>query len=325
MRALICNEFGPIDTLQVMDMPVPTPGAGQIRISVRAAAVNFPDALVVQGRYQVKPVRPFSPGSELAGVVSALGDGVQGVAVGDAVIATTPHGAMAEECVVEAGRVIPLWPGMGFDIGAAMMLTYGTSLHALADCGRLQAGETLLVLGAAGGVGLAAIEIGKAMGARVIAAASSTERLVLCRDAGADEVIDYAAEDLRTRLDELAGKGGIDVVYDPVGGACTETAFRALAWGGRLLVVGFAAGDIPRLPLNLALLAERSVIGVYWGEWARRHPQLQKANQARLAAWFAEGRVRPRVTERVSLEGAADAIARMADRKVMGKVVVMPV
>jgi NADPH2:quinone reductase len=324
MKALLCRAFGPIETLRVEEVPSPVPGAGKVLIDVKAAAINFPDALVVQGLYQAKPELPFSPGSELAGVVLAVGEGVTRVKAGDRVIASVPCGAFAEECVADAAQVMPLLPGMDFDLGAAFVLTYGTSLHALQTIAKLQAGETLLVLGAAGGVGIAAIEIAKAMGARVIAAASSAEKLALCRKVGADETINYAEEDLRKRVDALNGGKGADVVYDPVGGAYAEAALRATAWRGRYLVIGFAAGEIPKIPLNLALLKERANLGVFWGDSVRRDPASHFANMKQLAAWFAEGKVRPVISERIPLAEAGAAIKRLASRQGMGKLVVLP-
>ena len=324
MKALLCRAFGPIETLRVEEVPSPVPGAGEVLIDVKAAAINFPDALVVQGLYQAKPELPFSPGSELAGVVLAVGEGVTRVKAGDRVIASVPCGAFAEECVADAVQVMPLLPGMEFDLGAAFVLTYGTSLHALQTIGKLQAGETLLVLGAAGGVGIAAIEIAKAMGARVIAAASSAEKLALCSKVGADETINYAEEDLRKRVDALTGDKGADMVYDPVGGAYAEAALRATAWRGRYLVIGFAAGEIPKIPLNLALLKERAILGVFWGDSVRRDPAAHFANMKQLAAWFAEGKVRPAISERIPLAEAGAAIKRLASRQGMGKLVVLP-
>jgi NADPH2:quinone reductase len=324
MRALICESYGPIDQLQVREVAMPEPGAGEVRIRVESAAVNFPDALIVQGLYQVKPALPFSPGAELAGVVEAVGEGVRHLKAGQRVISFCGHGAFAEQAVVNARQVMPLPEGMDMDTGAALVLTYGTSLHALKDVGRLQAGETLLVLGAAGGVGLAAIELGKQMGARVIAAASSADKLALCRSVGADEVIQYGTEDLRKRVDALTDGQGVHMVYDPVGGDYAEPALRATAWRGRYLVVGFAAGVIPKVPLNLALLKERQIMGVFWGDAVRRDPATHLSNMQQLATWFAEGHIRPVISERVGLAGARDAIQRMASRQVMGKVVVHP-
>jgi NADPH2:quinone reductase len=324
MKALICAEYGPPQNLSVQEVAAPRPGPGQVLVDVKASALNFPDGLMVQGLYQVKPPLPFTPGAELAGLVKELGAGVQGLAVGDRIIGFPGLGAFAEECVVSAERVMPLPAGMDFASGAALVLTYGTSLHALADCGRLQPGETLLVLGAAGGVGAAAVEIGKAMGARVIAAASSEDKLALCRQLGADATINYSSEDLRKRALELTEGRGIDVVYDPVGGDYTESALRAMAWRGRLLIVGFAAGEIPRIPLNLALLKERQLVGVYWGDSVKHDPRGHVKNMKQLMAWFAEKKIKPAVSEQVALAQAPDAIARILARQVKGKVVILP-
>ena len=324
MKALLCRAYGPIDTLRVEEVPSPRPGPNEVVIEVKASSLNFPDALLVQGLYQVKPPLPFSPGMELAGIVKEVGAGVAGLAPGDRVLASPGRGGFAEECLVAADRVSPLPSGMDFETGAALVLTYCTSLHALQDCAALQAGETLLVLGAAGGVGTAAIELGKAMGARVIAAASSEEKLAFCRKLGADETIDYQKSDLRKRVLELTGGNGADVVYDPVGGDYTESALRATAWRGRLLVIGFASGTIPAIKLNLALLKERSLIGVYWGDWTQRDPAGQRRNLERLAAWFAEGKIKPAISERVPLAEAPAAMQRLLQRKVNGKVVVVP-
>lgn len=324
MKALMCTEYGPPQNLSVQEVASPRPGPGQVLVDVKASALNFPDGLMVQGLYQVKPPLPFSPGAELAGLIQEVGEGVQGLSVGDRIIGFPGVGAFAEECVVNAERLLPLPEGMDFATGAALVLTYGTSLHALADCGRLQAGETLLVLGAAGGVGAAAVEIGKAMGARVIAAASSDDKLALCRRLGADETINYSGEDLRKRALELTDGRGVDVVYDPVGGSYTESALRATAWRGRLLIVGFAAGDIPKIPLNLALLKERSLVGVYWGDSTRHDPRGHVKNMKQLMAWFAGGKIKPVVSEQVPLAEAPGAIARILSRQVKGKVVILP-
>ena len=324
MKALICEAYGPIANLVVKDVPSPVPGPKQLLIEVRAAAVNFPDALMVQGLYQVKPPLPFTPGAEIAGIVKAVGAEVKHYQAGDRVIAMTGTGGFAEECVAESAKAMPLPAGMDFDTGAALVLTYCTSLHGLRDCGRLKAGETLVVLGAAGGVGISAIEIGKAMGARVIAAASADDKLALCRRVGADETVNYSTENLKDRINELTAGKGADVVYDPVGGPYTEPALRALAWRGRLLVIGFAAGDIPRIPLNLALLKERSIVGVYWGDSIRHDPAGHLANLRQLHEWFAAGAIRPVVSERFPLAAAKDAIASIANRQVKGKIVVLP-
>ena len=273
MKALVCEAYGPIDTLVVKDIPSPAPGPKQVLVKVEAASVNFPDALMVQGLYQVKPPLPFTPGAEIAGTVTAVGAEVKQYKAGDRVIALISTGGFAEECLADAARSMPLPAGMDFDMGAALLLTYCTSLHGLKDCGHLKAGETLVVLGAAGGVGISAIEIGKAMGARVIAAASSDDKLDLCRKVGADETINYSTENLKDRINELTGGKGADVVYDPVGGPYTEPAVRALAWRGRLLIIGFAAGEIPKIPLNLALLKGCDIRGVFWGSYMKRDPQ----------------------------------------------------
>jgi NADPH:quinone reductase len=324
MRALRCRAFGPLDNLAVEEVPSPRPGPGQILLDVKAASLNFPDVLMAQGLYQVKPPLPYSPGAEAAGMVLEVGAGVSGFRPGDRVIAIAGWGGFAEECAVDADRVSPLPAGMDFETGAAFLYTFGTALHALRDRARLEAGETLLVLGAAGGVGLAAVEIGRAMGARVLAAASSGDKLALCEQVGADLTVNYGSENLRDRVRELTGGRGADVVFDPVGGPYTEPALRATAWRGRLLVIGFAAGSIPRVPLNLALLQERSIVGVYWGESKRRDPDGHERNVRQLVDWFAEGLVRPVISEHVPLDGAADAMRRMANRQLKGKVVILP-
>ncbi|HEY3074349.1 MAG TPA: NADPH:quinone oxidoreductase family protein [Burkholderiales bacterium] len=321
MKAVLCKQYGPPESLVVEELPAPRPGPGEVVVSVKAASVNFPDFLIIQNKYQFKPPLPFSPGSELAGVVKEVGAGVSGVRPGDRVIAFTTYGAFAEEVKTEAARLLPLPEKMDFVTGAAFLLTYATSDHALRDRGALKAGETLLVLGAAGGVGLAAIEIGKALGARVIACASSEDKLAVCREHGADATLNYATEDLRERVKALTEGRGVDVVYDAVGGAYTEPAFRSLAWRGRLLVVGFAAGEIPKLPLNLALLKGAAVVGVFWGDFARREPKAFADSVRQLARWYAEGRLRPHVSQMLPLERAAEAIQLLASRKAKGKVV----
>ncbi|MGQ0651017.1 MAG: NADPH:quinone oxidoreductase family protein [Betaproteobacteria bacterium] len=323
MKAVLCRQYGPPDSLRYEDLDSPRAGPGEVVISPKAASVNFPDVLIIQNKYQFKPPLPFSPGSELAGVVKEVGDGVTAWKPGDKVIAFTTYGAFAEEVKTEASRLLPLPPGMSFETGAAFLLTYGTSDHALRDRGVLRDGETLLVLGAAGGVGLAAIEIGKALGARVIACASSAEKLAVCRSHGADELIDYSTEDLRERIKALTEGRGVDVVYDAVGGPYSEPAFRSLAWRGRLLVVGFAAGDIPKLPLNLALLKGASVVGVFWGDFARREPKAFAASVRQLGEWYRDGKLKPHVSETFALANAADALNRMAARRVTGKVVLV--
>jgi NADPH2:quinone reductase len=321
MKAIVCRQFGPPESLVLEELPSPIAGSGEVVISVKAASVNFPDVLIIQNKYQFKPPLPFSPGSELAGIVKEVGPGVDAFKPGDRVIAFTTYGAFAEEAKTEASRLLPLPERMEFATGAAFLLTYGTSDHALRDRAALQPGETLLVLGAAGGVGLAAVEIGKALGARVIACASTEDKLAVCREHGADETINYAAEDLRGRIKALTAGHGVDVIYDAVGGPYTEPAFRSIAWRGRLLVVGFAAGDIPKLPFNLPLLKGASIVGVFWGDFARREPKAFAESVRQLGRWHAEGKLRPHVSETFPLDRAVDALNRMAARQVKGKVV----
>jgi NADPH2:quinone reductase len=320
---VLCKQFGPPESLVVEETPSPQAGPGEAVVSVKAASVNFPDVLVIQNKYQVKPQLPFSPGSEFAGVVKELGAGAAGFKPGDRVIGFSSYGAFAEEVKLDAAKLLPIPPGMDFKQAAAFLLTYGTSYHALKNRVTVSPGETLLVLGAAGGVGVAAIEIGKILGARVIAAASSEDKLAVCREHGADESINYATEDLREGIKRTTGGKGVDLIYDPVGGAYAEAALRSSAWRARYLVIGFAGGDIPKIPLNLALLMERSIIGVYWGEWARRTPAEFAASLKELAAWFAQGKLKPHVSATYPLEQAARALRDMADRKVKGKVVLL--
>jgi len=324
MKAVVCKAWGLPETLVVEDLPDVTPGPGQVAIDVQAAGVNFPDVLIIQGKYQFKPELPFTPGSELSGVVRAVGDGVTAVKPGDRVIAFTASGAFAQQVIVPQQALMPMPPGMDFDTAAAVTLTYGTSHHAVVDRAALQPGETMLVLGAAGGVGLAAIEIGKALGARVIAAASSEEKLAVCREHGADVTIDYSTQDLREAIKAATDGKGPDVIYDPVGGEYAEPAFRSIGWRGRYLVIGFANGEIPKLPFNLMLLKGASVVGVFWGEFAKREPAANAKAMRQLMGWMAEGKVRPHVSARYSLEQTAQALNDMAARKVTGKVVIVP-
>ncbi|GGY97819.1 NADPH:quinone oxidoreductase family protein [Pseudoduganella plicata] len=324
MKAVVCKAWGLPETLVVEELPDVTPGPGQVAIDVKAAGVNFPDVLIIQGKYQFKPELPFTPGSELSGVVSAVGDGVTAVKPGDRVIAFTASGAFAQQVVVPQQAIMPMPPGMDFDTAAAVTLTYGTSHHAVVDRAALQPGETMLVLGAAGGVGLAAIEIGKALGARVIAAASSDEKLAVCREHGADVTIDYSKQDLREAIKAATDGKGPDVIYDPVGGEYAEPAFRSIGWRGRYLVIGFANGEIPKLPFNLMLLKGASVVGVFWGEFAKREPAANAKAMRQLMGWMAEGKVRPHVSARYRLEQTAQALNDMAARKVTGKVVIVP-
>ncbi len=323
MKAVLCKAFGPPDTLVYEEVPSPVPGKGEVVVTVKAASVNFPDVLIIENKYQMKPSLPFSPGSELAGVIKSVGEGVTRFKPGDKVIAFTGAGAFAEEAKTEEDRLIPMPEGMDFETAASFILTYGTSDHALRDRGALKAGETLLVLGAAGGVGISAIEIGKALGAKVIACASSAEKLEVCTQHGADEVINYATEDMRERIKAITGGRGVDVVYDPVGGKYTELALRSTAWRGRLLVIGFAAGDIPKIPLNLTLLKGCSIVGVFWGDYTKREPKAFVESIAQLGKWFREGKLKPHITATFPLEKAADALKMMAARQVKGKVVLV--
>jgi len=321
VKILQCKAYGPPESL-VLEEVAPAPvGRGEVRVRLHAAGVNFPDVLIIQGKYQFKPEMPFAPGGEAAGEITEVGDRVTGYKVGDKVIVMTGWGAFAEEIVVGADRLAPLPPGMSYEEGAAFLMTYATSHHALKQRARLQPGETLLVLGAAGGVGLAAVELGKAMGARVIAAASTPEKLALAKEHGADEGINYAAESLRDRLRELA-PNGVDVVYDPVGGELSEQALRSIAWKGRFLVVGFAAGPIPSIPLNLALLKGCEIVGVFWGAFTVREPDLHRENVAELIELFQAGKIRPLVSKTYPLAEGGRAIRDMMERRVTGKVVV---
>ena len=324
MKALVWRELGRDPPLAVEEVPAPRAGAGQVVIDVKAAAANFPDVLMLQGLYQFKPPMPFAPGCELAGVVREVGEGVTQVKAGDRVLAIVPHGAFADQVLADMARVVAIPAAVDFETAAAFMFTYGTSYHALKDRGRLARGETLLVLGAAGGVGLAAVELGKLMGARVIAAASSEEKLAACRSRGADETINYATEDLRARVKALTAGAGVSVVYDPVGGDLSELAFRDLAWGGRHLVVGFAAGAIPKLPLNLPLLKGASVVGVAWGTFTRREPEVNRANMAQLVEWLAEKRLAPMISARYPLANGDEAIRAVRERRAIGKLLVLP-
>ncbi len=321
MKAIVCKTHGPPESLVLEEVPAPEAGPGEVVVRVKAASLNFPDVLIIQNKYQFKPPLPFSPGSELAGVVKAVGAGVERFQPGQRVMAFTTYGAFAEEVKTEASRLVAIPEGMTFETAAAFLLAYGTSDHALRDRGALRAGETLLVLGAAGGVGLAAIEIGKALGARVLACASSAEKLAVCREHGADAAIDYSREDLRERVRALTDGRGPDVVYDAVGGAYSEPAFRSIAWRGRHLVVGFAAGEIPRLPLNLALLKGASVVGVFWGDFARREPARLAESVRQLGEWHAASKLRPHVSRTFPLARAPEALRLMAERRVTGKVV----
>ena len=322
MKAVLCKAFGPADTLVVEDVSSPEIKKNEVLLDVHAAGINFPDTLIIEGKYQFKPPFPFSPGGEASGVISAVGEKVSHLKVGDRVMALTGWGSCAEQIAVPAYNILPMPDAMDFTTAAAFSMTYGTAMHALKQRGALQAGETLLVLGASGGVGLAAIEIGKAMGARVIAAASSAEKLEVARQAGADELINYQDEDIRERLKTLTKGQGVDVIIDPVGGDMSETVLRSIAWNGRMLVIGFASGTIPSLPANLPLLKGAAVIGVFWGSFAQRQPQDNVANFQQLFAWFAEGKLKPLVSQTFALEDTAQAINTLAARKAVGKLVI---
>jgi NADPH2:quinone reductase len=322
MRAVLCKEFGPPESLVVEDIDPPEAGPGQVVIDVHACAVNFPDVLIIQNLYQFKPPLPFSPGAEVAGVVRAAADDVEGVRVGDRVFASPGWGGLAEQVAVAATSCVPVPEGIDLVPASAFLYAYGTSHHALKDRAALQAGETLLVLGAAGGVGLAAVELAAQMGAAVIAAASTDEKLALCRERGAAMTINYSTEDLKTRVRELTDGRGVDIVYDAVGGPYSEPALRSTAWDGRYLVVGFAAGEIPRVPLNLPLLKQCSIVGVFWGAFVGREPERHWRNVEELLELWRSGAIRPHVSATYPLERAGEAIRELADRKAQGKVVV---
>jgi NADPH2:quinone reductase len=321
MNAWICeNPTGP-ESLRWVELPTPEPKPGQVRVAIRAASLNFPDLLIVANKYQFKPTPPFVPGSEYAGVVDAVGDGVKHLKPGMPVAVFGGTGGFATHACADAAVAMPLPAGFAFDDAAAFVLTYGTTHHALIDRAALKAGETLLVLGAAGGVGTAAIQIGKAVGARVIAAASSDEKCALCREIGADATINYTTANIRDELKRLTEGKGPDVVYDPVGGDLAEPVFRSIAWRGRYLVIGFAQGQIPSLPLNLPLLKGASIVGVFWGDFAKREPAANARALGELAQWYAQGKVKPVIDARLPMAQLMDAYARMASRKVRGKLV----
>ena len=329
MKALVSDAPGGPDTLTLRDLPEPQPGPGELIVAVKACGVNFPDFLIIQDKYQFRPQRPFAPGAEISGTVEQLGEGVTALKPGDRVIGSLLSGGMAEKAIVTAAKCLPIPDAMPFDEASAFILTYGTSYHALKNRADLKPGETLLVLGAAGGVGVAAVELGKAMGARVIAAVSSEEKLAIAREHGADSGFVYGSaptskdesKALADAFKAACGEGGADVIYDPVGGEYAEPALRAIAWEGRYLVVGFPAG-IPRLPLNLTLLKSCQVVGVFWGEFTRRNPVGNAENNRELLALYASGKIRPYISGRFSLERGAEAISRLASRGATGKLVV---
>ena len=323
MHAWLCENPTGVEALQWKELPTPVPKAGEVLIAIKAASLNFPDLLTVQNKYQFKPPLPFVPGSEYAGVVEAVGEGVKHLKVGDPVAAIGSSGGFGTHACVAAAGVMPLPPGFAFDDASAFVMTYATTHHALIDRAQLKAGETLLVLGAAGGVGTAAIQIGKVLGARVIAAASSDEKCDFCKSLGADATINYTAGNIRDELKKLTDGKGPDVVYDPVGGDLAEPVFRSIAWRGRYLVVGFAQGSIPALPLNLALLKGAAIVGVFWGDFARREPKANAANLAELARWYAEGKIKPAIDQKLPMRELPAAYARMDSRKVRGKLVMV--
>jgi NADPH2:quinone reductase len=324
MRAVVCKELGPVENLVFeSNWPDPVPGKGEVVVDVKSGSVNFPDVLMIQGKYQFSAEPPFVPGSELAGVISAVGEGVSGYAVGDRVIARSGTGAFGEKAKAKVEQLTKVPEGVDFDTAATFMVTYGTTHHALIDRAQLKPGETLLVLGAAGGVGMAAVELGKMLGAKVIAAASTDEKLAVCREHGADATINYSTEDLRKKLAELTGGKGPDVIYDPVGGSFAEPAFRSIAWRGRYLVIGFANGEIPKLPLNLALLKGASIVGVFYGSFAQREPVEGQKVIDELMDWVRTGKIKPLVSARYKLEDTVQALQDMSSRKVTGKIVIV--
>ncbi|GAB4035762.1 NADPH:quinone oxidoreductase family protein [Spirosoma jeollabukense] len=323
MKAILCRAYGLPDTLTLEDVPSPVPGPGEVLVQVKATSLNFPDTLTIRNMYQFKPALPFSPGSESSGVVKAVGEGVTHLKPGDHVFTFGSHGGLAEERLSDARVTIPIPNGMDFVTGASTLYAYGTSYHALKDRAQLKAGETLLVLGAAGGVGLAAVELGKLMGATVIAAASTDEKLAVCQEKGATHLINYLTEDVRERIKDITQGKGVDVVYDPVGDKWAEPAIRSLAWRGRYLVVGFAGGDIPKIPLNLALLKGSSLVGVFWGAFTQKEAALSLKNMQEIATWVMEGKISPHISKQYSLAEAPQALTDMMERKVIGKAVVV--
>jgi NADPH2:quinone reductase len=323
MKAWLCETLDGIGAMQFRDLPTPEPQAGEVRIAVRAASLNFPDLLIVEGKYQFKPPLPFVPGAEFSGLVDAVGEGVTQLQVGQPVAAIAGVGGFATHAIVKAAQVLPLPPGFALDDAAAFAFTYGTSHHALIDRAALKAGETVLVLGAAGGVGTAALQIAKAAGAKVIAATSSDDKCALCQELGADATLNYSTADVRATLKALTDGKGPDVVYDPVGGALAEPVFRSIAWRGRYLVVGFAMGSIPALPWNLALLKGASIVGVFWGDFVKREPQASAAALAQLAQWYATGRIKPVIDHRLPMAELPAAYARMGTRQVRGKLLLV--
>lgn len=322
MKAALVKAYGAPDSIVIEDVASPQTEPGTVKLRLRACGVNFPDVLMVAGKYQFKPEMPFSPGAEMAGDVVELGEGVTGIEIGERMLCMVGHGGMAEEIVVPAKALVPIPDGMDYKTAAAVMLTYGTSYHALKQRANLQAGETLLVLGAAGGVGLAAVELGALMGAHVIAAASSADKLALASEYGATDTINYTETSLKDAVKAKTGGKGVDVIYDPVGGALFDDCLRSLAWRGRLLVIGFASGEIPKAPANLPLLKGSAIVGVFWGAFTQHEPAAHEENMRELVQWFATGRLKPHIGDVLPLDRAADAMNILAERKAMGKVVI---
>ena len=323
MHAWLCETLDGVGALRWRELPTPQPAAGEVRVAIRAASLNFPDLLIVEGKYQFKPPLPFVPGAEFSGHVEAVGSGVGHLKLGDAVAVMGGTGGFGTHACVDATRVLPLPPGFAIEDAAAFAFTYGTSHHALMDRAQLKAGETVLVLGAGGGVGTAALQIAKAAGARVIAATSSDEKCARCKELGADATLNYSSGNVREALKALTDGKGPDVVYDPVGGDLAEPVFRSIAWRGRYLVIGFAQGSIPSLPLNLALLKGASIVGVFWGDFVKREPRASAAGIGQLAQWYAEGKVKPVIDQRLPMSALPQAFARMGTRQVRGKLVLV--
>ncbi|PQJ77423.1 NADPH:quinone oxidoreductase family protein [Polaribacter glomeratus] len=322
MKAIVCNKFGTPDTLEYQEISAPSPKEGQLLMTVKACSVNFPDTLIIQGKYQFRPEFPFSPGSDVAGIIEEVGENVKHFKVGDEVVGFIPFGGFAEKAIVKAKDCFPKPRGMSMVNASAFLLAYGTSYHALKDRANLQKGETVLILGASGGVGLTALELAKLMGAKVIAAASTDEKLALCKQFGADEVINYTKESLKDRVKEITNGKGVDVIYDPVGGHYSELALRAIAWKGRHLVIGFANGEIPKIPINLTLLKGASIVGVFWGAFAQNQPKESLENIKELLTWFAKGDLKPHIDKTYSLQNAPKALEAMMQRKTKGKIVI---
>ena len=324
MKAVVCKQWGGPETLVVEDVSLGDPKPGEVKIRVCAAGVNFPDVLMIQKKYQIQPPLPFTPGAEIAGDIIAVGEGVSHFKAGDKVVSFCGVGGYAEEVIAPATVTMPMPPGVSYDLAAVFSLAYGTSWHAVRDRALLQPNETMLVLGAAGGVGLAAVEIGKAIGARVVACASTDDKLAVCKQHGADAIINYTKEDLREAIKRECGKNGPNVIYDPVGGKYSEPAFRSIAWRGRYLIIGFAYGEIPALPFNLPLLKGASLVGVFWGEFVKREPAKNQQGLAEMMGWIAEGKLKPLISKTYSLKEAPQALMDIAARRVVGKIVIKP-